>query len=82
MAQREIQPPDLLIVLAPPLRLVDWLEQVFEAKRKTGEPVPLEYVQWLDLWREIRSDHKTEIDGATPAQWEQLRAKVSQKAAA
>jgi hypothetical protein len=39
-------------------------------------------VQWLDLWREIRSDHKTEIDGATPAQWEQLRAKVSQKAAA
>lgn len=30
---------DLLTIIAPPLRLVSWLEMVFENKRKKGEDI-------------------------------------------
>lgn len=80
--KKEHPAPDLLTILAPPIRLVDWLEQVFEAKRKAGEAVPVEYMAWLDLWKQIRADGASEIDGSTPAQWEQLRMKMPKKAAA
>lgn len=35
---------DLLTIIAPPLRLISWLELVFENKRKKGEDVPENFV--------------------------------------
>lgn len=35
---------DLLLILAPPLRLVDWLEKVFYQRKVNGEEVPENFV--------------------------------------
>ena len=67
---------DLLIILAPPVRLAAWLETVFEQKRARGEDVPENFVKWLDRWSCIRSDLPSAIDGATDADWADLERKV------
>lgn len=69
-------PHDLLLHLAPPTRLIDWLERVFEDKRKQGQEVPAEYVEWLKTWADIRGDGQSAIDAATPAQWAAVGEKV------
>lgn len=67
---------DLLLILAPPVRLVAWLETVFEQKRKAGAEVPDNFVKWLERWQRIRSDLPAEIDGATAEQWAAVERKV------
>lgn len=67
---------DILTLLAPPIRLVDWLERVFEQKKKKGEDVPESFTQWLERWREIRLDGPAVTDGLTQEDWEQIGAKV------
>ena len=62
----------LLAQLAPPLKLVEWMETVFAAKRAKGETVPAEYVRWIELWQDIRSAEPSIVDGATPATWAQV----------
>jgi len=67
---------DLLLILAPPVRLCVWLETVFEQKRKAGAEVPENFVKWLDRWQRIRSDMPAEIDGATDEAWAEVERKV------
>lgn len=67
---------DLLLTLAPPMRLVDWLEQVWAAKQAKGEPVPENFVKWLERWRTIRGELPSEIDHVTPEEWAAVGEKV------
>lgn len=67
---------DLLLILAPPVRLVAWLETVFEQKRKAKTEVPENFIKWLERWQRIRSDLPAEIDGATAEQWAEVERKV------
>lgn len=71
------QPPDLLTILAPPIRLVDWLDKVFDDKARKGEPVPPEFVAYLETWKRIRAAGTSPIDGATPEQWAKLAERVN-----
>lgn len=70
---------DLLTIIAPPMRLVAWLEMVFENKRKKGEEIPENFTVWLERWQRIRSDLPSSIDGATDAQWLELERKLFAK---
>lgn len=70
---------DLLTIIAPPLRLVAWLELVFENKRAKGETVPDNFKVWLERWKLIRSDLPSSIDGATEEQWLELERKLFSK---
>lgn len=70
---------DLLAIIAPPLRLVAWLELVFENKRTKGETVPDNFKVWLERWKLIRSDLPSSIDGATEEQWLELERKLFSK---
>lgn len=72
----ENQVSDLLLVLAPPVRLCIWLETVFEQKRKAGAEVPENFIKWLERWQRIRSDLPAEIDGTTDEQWAEVERKV------
>lgn len=67
---------DLLLVLAPPVRLCVWLETVFEQKHKAGAEVPETFVKWLERWQRIRSDLPDQIDGATAEMWAEVERKV------
>lgn len=80
MSNPETQASDLLLILAPPVRLVAWLETVFDQKRKAGAEVPENFVKWLERWQRIRSDLPAEIDGATEEQWLALERKLFAKA--
>lgn len=64
---------DILLILAPPVRLVNWLETVFEQKRKKGEEVPANFLAWLERWHEIRAGLPSKIDLLTAEEWEQLK---------
>lgn len=70
---------DLLNILAPPMRMVDWLELVFENKRKKGEPIPENFIKWLERWQRIRSDLPSAIDGATEEMWLEVERKLFAK---
>jgi hypothetical protein len=67
---------DLLLILAPPLRLVDWLEKVFYQRKVNGEEVPENFVKWLERWQRIRSDLPSEIDGMPIEKWAEVERKV------
>lgn len=67
---------DLLLIIAPPLRLVAWLEMVFDNKRKKGEEIPENFTKWLERWQRIRSDLPCEIDGVSEEQWLELERKL------
>lgn len=71
---------DLLTIIAPPLRMVAWLELVFDNKRSKGEDVPEAFTKWLERWQRIRSDLPSEIDGTTEADWLELERKIFAKA--
>lgn len=78
-ATPDSQVADLLTIIAPPVRLVAWLELVFENKRKKGEDVPANFIQWLERWQRIRSDLPAEIDGTTADEWIALERKLFAK---
>lgn len=41
---------DLLLILSPLLRLVDWLERVWADRQAKGQEVPESFVKWLKRW--------------------------------
>lgn len=63
---------DTLLILAPPSRLVRWLEQVVAAKGKKGEVIPPEIERWLTRWQKIRQGLTTEIDVLTDDEWQAI----------
>ena len=62
---------DLLLLLAPPLSLVDKLD----ATPNLPDPIRV----WLDRWKEIRSDGPSEIDEVTPEVYQQALIVVEEK---
>lgn len=64
---------DTLIMLAPPIKLVTWLESIFEAKRRKGEAIPEAYTAWLERWQRIRSDLPATTDVLTDEEWQELK---------
>lgn len=79
MSNASTQVADLLTIIAPPLRLVSWLELVFESKCSKGEEVPENFTKWLERWQRIRSDLPSEIDGTSEADWLELERKIFAK---
>ena len=67
---------DLLLVIAPPIRLVEWLEKVFAQKAANGDAVPENFIKWLERWQRIRSDLPSEIDGLPIEKWAEVERKV------
>lgn len=72
----ETQASDLLLVLAAPLRLVEWLEKVFAQKRDKGQEVPENFIKWLERWQRIRTDLPSGIDGVAQSDWIAVERKV------
>lgn len=70
---------DLLTIIAPPMRLVAWLEMVFDNKRKKGEDIPENFVKWLERWQRIRSDLPSEIDSISEQAFLDLEQKIFSK---
>lgn len=58
------------------MRMVAWLELVFENKRTKGEQIPEAFTKRLERWQRIRSDLPCDIDGATEEQWLELERKL------
>lgn len=70
---------DLLLQLAPPVRLVGWLEATFAQRRAKGDEIPAEYCKWLERWQRIRSDQPSEtVDYITAEEWAALGERVSE----
>jgi hypothetical protein len=69
---------DILRILAPPTRLVAWLERMFEAKRNKTPPEmpPDEWIRWLWRWDEIRQGLPAVTDNMTPEAWDAIREAV------
>lgn len=67
---------DLLLILAPPIRLVEWMEKVFAQKTANGDPVPENFTKWLERWQRVRSDLPSEIDGLPVEKWAEVERKV------
>ena len=63
---------DILLILAPPVRLVSWLETVFERKRERGEAIPPAFMEWLARWDDIRQGLPSPVDVLTVEEWEEL----------
>ena len=71
--QKMITPAhDILLILAPPVRLVSWLETVFERKRERGEDIPAAFMEWLARWDDIRQGLPSPIDVLTVEEWAEL----------
>lgn len=64
---------DILLALAPPIRLVTWLETVFERKRSRGEAIPPAFMEWLARWDDIRAGLPSPVDVLTAEEWEALK---------
>lgn len=64
---------DLLLLLAPPLLLLDKLE----ATPNLPEPIKV----WLDRWQAIRSDGPSEVDTVTPEVYQEALLVVEEKTA-
>ena len=62
---------DLLLMLAPPLSLVDKLD----ATPNLPEPIRT----WLERWKAIRSDGPSEIDTITPEVYQEALLIVEEK---
>lgn len=62
---------DLLLLLAPPLSLVDKLD----ATPNLPEPIRI----WLERWKAIRGDGPSEIDEVTPEIYQQALIAVEEK---
>lgn len=62
---------DLLLMLAPPLSLVDKLDAT--------PNLPTDIAAWHQRWKEIRSDGPSEIDDVTPEVYQQALIVVEEK---
>lgn len=62
---------DLLLMLAPPLSLIDKLD---------GAPsLPADIAAWVELWKTIRSDGPSPIDQALPQVYQEALIIVEEK---
>lgn len=68
---------EVLQLIAPPLALLDWLEAVDASKRRGGDSVPAEIMQWLQRWRDIRGDGDSVIDGRVGDVTNMVRGRVA-----
>lgn len=66
---------DILRVLAPPVRLVAWMEKEFERRRNKTPPdmPPEEWIRWLWRWDAIRQGLPAVTDTVTPEAWDAIR---------
>lgn len=60
---------DILLILAPPTRLVDYLDRLWAAKQAKGEQTPEQWRRWLDRWKRIRSELGSDVDYVSDAEW-------------
>jgi hypothetical protein len=67
----------ILGLLAPPLRLVIYLEKMFAMKQGKGETVPEEFTEWMQRWADIRGDGMAVTDYLPDEVWEQLAERVA-----
>jgi hypothetical protein len=65
-------PQDVLLTLAPPVRLERWLREVLDRKRAKGEEIPPAFLRWLDRWKRIRERLPTEADVLTEEEWRRV----------
>lgn len=63
---------DTLLILAPPIALVEYLDRLWAAKRAKGEQPPEQWIRWLDRWKAIRADGASEIDYVTADEYAAL----------
>lgn len=62
---------DLLLMLAPPLSLVDKLSAALN--------LPADIAEWLERWKAIRSDGPAPIDEVTPAVYQEALLVVEER---
>lgn len=62
---------DLLLLLAPPLSLIDKLD--------AAPTLPAEIAEWVQRWKAIRSDGPSEIDQVTQEVYQQALIVVEEK---
>lgn len=67
---------DILLILAPPLALVDYLDRLWAAKQAKGETVPEQWRRWLERWKTIRSELPSEIDYVSAEEWQQVGERI------
>lgn len=65
-------PAEIMADLAPPIRLMNWLDKVFAAKRSKGEDIPPEFVRYMATWRAIRGDGPAITDSLSDAEWGEI----------
>lgn len=63
---------DILLILATPIDLVDYLDRLWAAKQAKGEQTPEQWRRWLERWKRIRSDLPSQIDYVSEAEWAAL----------
>lgn len=63
---------EILTLIAPPIELIEHLE-----KYQVKAQLPANVTVWLELWRTIRSDGKSPIDGVTAVQWATVAKRVA-----
>ena len=62
---------DLLLMLAPPLSLIDKLD--------VAPTLPADIAAWVELWKTIRGDGPSPIDQATPQAYQEALLVVEEK---
>jgi hypothetical protein len=67
----------ILHLLAPPIRLLNWLEKLIAAKEAKGEKVPEEFTEWMQRWVDIRGDGLAITDYLPDDVWAAIGEKVS-----
>lgn len=67
---------DILLILAPPTSLVDYLDRLWAAKTAKGETVPEQWCRWLGRWKRIRSSEPSQIDYVSAEEWQQVGERI------
>jgi hypothetical protein len=70
-------PCDTLLLLAPSVRLLDFVEKKFAAMKQAGQDVPEKDTRWLATWRLIYSDQPAPVvDHLTDEEWSEIGERV------
>jgi predicted RNase H-like nuclease len=59
--------------IAPPIRLLDYLEKLFKFKTDKGEEIPFVFTEWMQTWAEIRGNGSAVTDTLTAEDWIEFR---------
>jgi hypothetical protein len=63
---------DLLLLLAPPLALVEYLDRLWGTMASNGKEIPPAYTQWLERWQRIRAEGLSDVDYVLADEWASL----------